>query len=96
MIVRLMGEGQYEIDKKHLDEVNKIDNNIVKIVNGMDEKAVETAFKKEYKKLIDHVRKNGKKIPHEIIKPSDIVIPPADTTLEEARKIFKGEGLIPE
>jgi hypothetical protein len=91
-----MGEGQYEIDKKHLDEVNKIDNNIVKIVNSQDEKTVEVAFKTEYKKLIDHVRKNGKKIPNEIIKPSDIIIPPADLTLEEARKIFTGEGLIPE
>lgn len=96
MIVRLMGEGQFEIDKKHLDAVNKIDNNIVKIVNSKDEKAVEAAFKTEYKKLIDHVRKNGKKIPPEIIKPSDIIIPPADLTLEEARKIFKAEGLIPE
>ena len=96
MIVRLMGEGQYEIDKKHLDAINKIDNNIVKIVNNQDEKAVEAAFKSEYKKLIDHVRKNGKKIPDEIIKPSDIIIPPADLTLEEARKIFTGEGLIPE
>jgi hypothetical protein len=91
-----MGEGQYEIDKKHLDAVNKIDNNIVKIVNGRDEKVVEAAFKTEYKTLIDYVRKNGKKIPNEIIKPSDIIIPPADLTLEEARKIFTGEGLIPE
>ncbi len=24
MIVRLMGEGQYELDKKHVDEVNRI------------------------------------------------------------------------
>lgn len=96
MIVRLMGEGQYEIDKKHLDAVNKIDNNIVKILNNMDEKAVTIAFNAEYKKLIEYVRKNGKKISHEIIKPSDIIIPPADTTLEEARKIFKGDGLIPE
>jgi hypothetical protein len=96
MIVRLMGEGQFEIDKKHLDAVNKIDNNIVKIVNGKDEKAIEMAFKTEYKKLIDYVRNNGKNIPQEIIKPSDIIIPPADLTLEEARKIFTGEGLIPE
>jgi aspartate 1-decarboxylase len=91
-----MGEGQYEIDKKHLDAVNKIDNNIVKIVNNKDEKTVTSAFEAEFKKLNDYVRKNGKKIPHEIIKPSDIIIPPADLTLEEARKIFTGEGLIPE
>ena len=38
MIVRLMGEGQFEIDKKHVDEINKIDNNIVKLVNKGNEK----------------------------------------------------------
>lgn len=90
MIVRLMGEGQYEFDKKHLDAINKIDNDIVKIVNDRDE----TAFRTEFKKLINYVRKNGKKIPYEIIKPSDIIIPPDDITLEEAQKIFRGEGLI--
>src|SRR3989304_1332412 len=50
----------------------------------------------EFKKLTDYVRKNGKKIPDEIIKPSDLIIPPADITLEAARDIFKGEGLIPD
>ncbi len=94
MIVRLMGEGQYELDKKHLDEINRIDNNIVKIINRGDEKAVKITFKIEFKKLTDYVRKNGKKTPDEIIKPSDLIIPPADLTLEEAKKIFNGDGLI--
>ncbi len=92
MIVRLMGEGQFEIEKKHLDEVNKIDNNIVKLVNKGDEKA----FKAEFKKMTDYVRRQGKKIPNEVLKPSDVIIPPADLTLDEAKKIFKGEGLVPD
>jgi hypothetical protein len=92
MIVRLMGEGQYELDKKQLDEVNEIDNNIVRIVGRRDEKT----FKTEFKKLTDLVRKKGKKIPDDIIKPSEVIIPPADLTFEEAKKIFSGEGLIPD
>lgn len=92
MIIRLMGEGQFEIDKKHLDEVNKVDNNIVKIVSKGDEKA----YKTEYRKLAELVRRNGKKIPDSIIKPSDVIIPPADLTFEEAKRIFQGEGLIPD
>lgn len=92
MIVRLMGEGQYELDKKHLDEVNKIDNDIVKIVQKGDEKV----FKSEYKKLSDYVRKNGKKISDNVIKPSEIIIPPSDLTLDEAKKIFAGDGLFPD
>ena len=92
MIVRLMGEGQYELDRKYLDEVNKIDNNIVKIVKNEDEKV----FKTEFKKLSDYVRRNGKKIPDDVIKPSDCIIPPSDLTLDEAKRIFAGEGLFPD
>ncbi|VVB94603.1 Uncharacterised protein [uncultured archaeon] len=92
MIVRLMGEGQFEIDSKHLDEMNRIDNNIVKIVVKGDERA----FKSEFKKLIDYVHRNGKKMPDNILKPSDIIIPPADVTVKEAQEIFKGEGLVPD
>jgi hypothetical protein len=92
MIVRLMGEGQFELDKKHMDEMNKIDNNVVKIVNKGDEKA----FKAEFRKLTEYVHRYGKPIPHEILKPSDVIVPPADISLEEARKIFKGEGLVPD
>ncbi len=92
MIVRLMGEGQFEIEKKHVDELNKIDNNIVKIVNKGDEKT----YKTEIKKLADYARKNGKKLEDKTIKPSDIILPPADLTFEEAKKIFSGEGLLPD
>lgn len=90
MIVRLMGEGQYEIDKKHVDEINKIDNDLVKIVNQGDEKT----FKVEFKKLTDTVRKYGKPLSNDILKPSEVIIPPSDISIEDAKKIFKGEGLI--
>ena len=90
MIVRLMGEGQYELDKAQVDELNRIDNSLVKVVDNGDE----DAFKNEFKKIIDYVHLNGKHIPDDIIKPSDIIIPPADITLEEAKSIFKGDGLI--
>ncbi len=92
MIVRLMGEGQYELDSKYLDEMNRIDNNIVKFV----EKGDDGAFKAEFKKLTDYVHRNGKKMAENVIKPSDIIIPPDDLTLDEAREIFKGDGLIPD
>jgi hypothetical protein len=91
MIVRLMGEGQYELDEKHVDEINKIDNNLVKIVNKGDEKS----FKAEFRKLTENVQRYGKRLPDNVLKPSDIIIPPSDITLEEAQKIFKGDGLIP-
>ncbi len=92
MIVRLMGEGQFELDKKHADEVNKIDNNIVRVV----EKGNEKEFKTEFKRLADYIRKNGKKLPNDVIKPSEIIIPPSDLSFGEAKKIFEGEGIFPD
>ena len=92
MIVRLMGEGQYELDSKYLDEMNRIDNKIVDIVAKGDERT----FKTEFNKITDFVRRNGKKMPDDMLKPSDIIVPPADLKLEEAREIFKGDGLIPD
>ncbi len=92
MIVRLMDEGQYEVDKKYVDEINKLDNSIVKLVENGDEKS----FKTEFRKLTDYVRRHGARLPEDVLKPSDIIVPPADITLEEARKIFRGEGLVPD
>ncbi len=92
MIVRLMGEGQFELDKKQIDEINKIDNNIVKIVQKGDEKA----FRTEIRILADYVRTKGKPIANDVLKPSELVIPPSDLTLEEAKRIFEGDGLIPD
>ena len=92
MIVRLMGEGQYELDSRHLDEMNRIDNRIVEIVAKGDERA----FKSEFRRLADYVHRNGRRIPDDVIKPSDVIVPPDDLTLEEAARIFKGDGLIPD
>ncbi len=90
MIVRLMGEGQFELDSKHLDELNKIDNEVVRIVSSGNEKT----FKKVYPKLADYVHRYGKPVDSKILKGSDLILPPADLSFEEAKKIFKGDGLI--
>lgn len=90
MIVRIMGEGQYEVDSCLLDQLNKIDNRIVDHVS----KGKQKEFRDDLTELISSVKKNGKQLdPKEIIK-SDVIIPPKDLTLEEAKGVFKGYGLI--
>lgn len=92
MIVRIMGEGQYEVDSCLLDELNIIDNRIVDYVSQEKQKE----FREELAKLISTVKNKGKQLDHKEIIESDIFIPPKDLTLEEARGIFKGYGLIKE
>ena len=92
MIVRIMEEGQFQVSSSLLDELNVIDNRIVDYVA----KENESDFNKELGKLIAMIKENGKPVDDAKIVESDIIVPPADLTLEEAAGIFSGEGLIEE
>ena len=90
MIVRILGIGQFKLDDRHIDSLNKIDNQIVEHVS----KGREKEFRADLAKIISMIQEKGEAIdPAEIIS-SDIIVPPADMTLEEARQVFSGEGLI--
>ena len=90
MIIRILGIGQFKLDDRHIDILNKIDNQIVEHVSKGEEKE----FRKSLAKIISMIQEKGEAIdPAEII-PSDIIIPPEDMTLEEAKQVFSGEGLI--
>lgn len=90
MIIRILGIGQFKLDDRHIDILNKIDNQIVEHVS----KGREKEFRADLAKIISMIQENGEAIdPAEIIS-SDIIVPPADMTLEEARQVFSGEGLI--
>ena len=92
MIVRLMGEGQFEVD----DEV-------AKGLNDLDEKAgeaVERGDEEQLRVLLDRmaeaVRTNGSRVPDDDLRGSDAIVPPEDLSLDEAKQLFEGEGLIPD
>jgi hypothetical protein len=90
MIVRILGEGQFRLDKKHLDSLNKIDNRIVGHVNKGDK----AAFQKDLDKLISAVKELGEPLdPVDIVK-SDLIFPPEDLSFEEAKRVFSGDGII--
>ncbi|MDM7917937.1 MAG: hypothetical protein QUS12_02060 [Methanosarcina sp.] len=89
MIIRIMGEGQYRAPEALCDELNEIDNRIVALVTeGKNEE-----FRTELAKLISRIKEKGEAIGAEEIMESDIIVPPEDLSLEEARDIFKGSGI---
>jgi hypothetical protein len=93
-IVRIMGHGQFTVDGRTLKKLNDIDNAIVELVSA--ERSDDTEFKKRLTELSHMVVENAKPLdPHEIIK-SDIILPSADLSIDEAKKLFRGEGVIPE
>lgn len=91
MIIRILNEGQYVVPSLYYDDINKIDNEIVKVIAKGDKKS----FKAKYAELIAIIHKNGIPLDAKTLKESDLIVPPADLTFEEAKKIFVGEGLIP-
>lgn len=90
MIIRILGMGQFRMDKKHLDALNKIDNRIVDHVKKGDK----IAYKKDLDKLISSVKELGEPLdPVEIVQ-SELIFPPEDLSFEEAKRVFGGDGII--
>ena len=46
--------------------------------------------------MANTVRERGESLEDGDLSPSDLIIPPDDLSLEEAKELFSGEGLIPD
>jgi PspA-Associated protein len=92
MIVRLMGEGQYRIDDELLSQLNELDNQAQAAMDAQDEPALDDKLDQMWQL----VRDRGELLPDGELSASDLIIPPSDLTLEETRKLFSDEGLIPD
>ena len=93
-IVRIMGQGQFTVDSKTLKKLNDLDNSIVDLVS--QERSDDTEFRKKLAELSDLVVRNSKPLDPKAIIQSDIILPSADLSFDEAKRLFKGEGVIPE
>ncbi len=92
MIVRISAEGQYELSENDVEKLNQLDNQAVVTCQAGDEEQFNQAFHE----MINFVRTNGQPVPDDYLAGSDVILPPPDSTLEEVREEFTGEGLIPE
>ena len=91
MIVRILSEDQYDLPGRYVDDLNEIDNALVEVVEREDR----DEFHRLLKKMLDLVREKGAAVPVDDLVESDLVLPDRDLTLEEAEKLFVGEGLLP-
>jgi hypothetical protein len=92
MIVRLMGEGQFRLPDEAGGALNELDNAAVSALEAGDEET----FRARLRELAQAVRDRGEPLPDADLHPSDVIVPPDDLSLEEARELFSGEGLIPD
>ena len=91
MIIRVLGEGQYDVADHALDRLNELDAAVESAVQADDE----VAFTAALAALLDGVRTAG--VAHELdsLDESDLILPPPDATIAEVRELLTDDGLIP-
>ena len=92
MIARLMGEGQYRIDEEVRSELDGLDEQAQAALDADDEPALDRVLDEMW----NLVRERGERLPDDELAASDLIIPPSDLTLEETRRLFSDEGLVPD
>jgi hypothetical protein len=91
MIVRIMGEGQLEVDKSEIEGLNALDTELQAAVDAQDDGLYHQALQA----LTERVRAVGRPVADDALVPSDIVIPTAEVSLDHVRGLVGDEGLIP-
>lgn len=92
MIVRISGEGQWELPDGDAERLNELDNQAVAAVEAGNEEK----FHELWNQMLDLVTRDGKELPDDELVESDVILPPRDSTFEEAKADFSGDGLIPD
>jgi hypothetical protein len=92
VIVRVMGEGQYEVDAEVAKGLNELDEQAAQALDAGDGERLSELLHR----MAEAVRTNGARLPEDDLSPSEAIVPPEDLSLDEARELFEGEGLIPD
>lgn len=93
MIVRILGEGQFEVADDRLDALNELDAQVEAAVESGDEET----FRSALTALHDGLRAAGTPLPDDSLEDSDLILPPGDASIDEVRALLSDsdEGLIP-
>jgi hypothetical protein len=84
MIVRILGEAQYDVPEDQRATLDDLDKTLVKAVDANDEPGFTAALQA----LADEVRKVGAILPDDAFIPSELVVPFTDASLEETKRLL--------
>jgi hypothetical protein len=91
VIVRILGEGQWDVADGHIEALNALDARVeTAVAEGDDD-----SFAVSLEELMTAIRTAGHRLPDDALMDSDLVLPPSDSTIEEVRALLGDEGLIP-
>lgn len=92
MIIRISGDGQYQIDGSILDQLNAVDEAIEDAMVAGDQRR----FSRELSRLLALVRSAGERVDIDHLGPSELIFPPEDISLAELARELSTDGLIPD
>ena len=93
MIVRILGEGQWEVPDEALGGLNELDDRVEQAVRQQDQARLTLALAE----LLDEVRALGSLVPDDQLRDSDLILPDVDSSLSDVEALLaeSSEGLIP-
>lgn len=88
MIVRILGDGQFDVPDADRAAIEELGDVLTAAVDGHDE----AAFAPALANLIDAVRRAGTELPPDAFTSSDLVVPFSDATLAETEALLEEPG----
>jgi PspA-Associated protein len=91
MIIRILGEGQFDVPDAELEKLNVLDAELEKAVGGQDQKA----FDETLTKLLAEVRSVGTHVGDADLATSDLILPAEGSAIDDVADLLAEDGLIP-
>ena len=87
MIVRVLGDGQYELDDVEAEEYTSLDDALGRHIDEGDEEA----YRRDLAAMLDYVHRNGTPLGDDDFRPSDEVLPDPSSSLAEVKALLEEE-----
>jgi hypothetical protein len=91
VIVRILGEGQYDVGDDGVRDLNRLDQELQRALEGDDD----PAFRAALSALLAKVRESGIPLALDALEPSELILPAEDAHVDDVRNMLGNEGLIP-
>ena len=92
VIVRILGEGQYDVADDALARLNELDATLEARRRGRRRGGVRGRADRPARR---RTRRRRPRTPPTRLDESDLILPPADATIDEVRELLGDDGLIP-
>ncbi len=91
MILRILGEGQYDLPEVALPALQDLDAALEAAVDAQDDDRFHAALSE----LLTYVRQHGRALADEDLDTSDAILPGEDARIEEVRALLLDDGIVP-